>query len=82
LERSGTVENWSLGKITGGNADSDEKKELEKIATQKLMKTKGKKYHRFRGAVRVAEERRGETGTLSVRTLTKGYRIAVCLSSD
>jgi hypothetical protein len=45
-------------KITGGNADGFEKKGVAKKAIQKLLKIKGQKYHRFRDALRVAEERR------------------------
>jgi hypothetical protein len=55
-------QNW---KITGGNADRCENKGVAKKATQKLLKTKGQKYHRLRDALRVAEERRDKTGTRS-----------------
>jgi len=54
-----------LWKITGGNADGCEKKGVAKIATQKLWKIKELRIDRFRGALRVAEGRRDETGTLS-----------------
>ena len=57
--------NWGFLKILGGNADSFENKGLEKKATQMLMKTRELKIDHFRDAVRVGEERRDETGTLS-----------------
>jgi hypothetical protein len=59
-----------LGKITGGNADGCENKGVAKKATQMLMKIRELKIDRFRDALRVAEERRDETGTLVSRTLT------------
>jgi hypothetical protein len=55
-------QNW---KITGGNADRCENKGVGKIAIRNLLKIKGQKYHRLRDALRVAEERRDKTGTLS-----------------
>jgi hypothetical protein len=55
-------QNW---RITGGNADRCENKGVAKKTIQKLLKIKGQKYHRVCDAPRVAEERRGETGTRS-----------------
>jgi hypothetical protein len=52
-------------KTLGGNADGSENKGLAKIATQKNVKTKELKIDCLGEAVRVAEVRRGETGTLS-----------------
>jgi hypothetical protein len=57
--------NWGFLKILGGNADVFENKGVVKIATQMLMKIRELKIDHIRDAVRVAEERRGETGTLS-----------------
>jgi hypothetical protein len=60
-----TVGNRGLGKITGGNADRCENKGVVKIAVQMLMKLRELKIDCWRDAVRVGEERTGETGTLS-----------------
>jgi len=71
-----------LGKITGGNADRSENKGVAKIATQKLMKIGELKIDHFQDAVRVAEERRDETGTLSAEPWLAYCRIRYCLSSE
>jgi hypothetical protein len=52
-------------KIPGGNADRCENKGVAKKGIQKLMKIRELKIDDFGDALRVAEERRGETGTLS-----------------
>ncbi len=49
----------------GGNADGCENKGVAKIATQKMLNTKKLKIDCLRGALRVGEGRRDETGTLS-----------------
>ena len=69
-------------KITGGNADRCENKGVVKIATQKLMKIRELKIDHFRDAVRVAEGRRGETGTRSAEPWVEYYRIRHYLSSE
>jgi len=55
----------------GGNADGCEDKGLAKIATQKCLKTKELKIDCSRDAVRVADGRRDETGTLSAEPWVK-----------
>jgi hypothetical protein len=54
--------NW---KKLGGNADGCENKGVVKIAAQKALKTKKLRIDGLRDALRVAEGRRDETGTLS-----------------
>ncbi len=49
----------------GGDADGCENKGVVKIGIQKLMKIRKLKIDCLRGALRVAEEWRDETGTLS-----------------
>jgi hypothetical protein len=71
-----------LRRITGGNADDSENKGVVKIATQKLMKIRELQIDLFRNTVRVAEERRDETGTLSAEPWIGDYRIRYCLSSE
>jgi hypothetical protein len=71
-----------LRKITGGNADGSENKGVAKIATQKLWKIKELKIDHLRDALRVAEGRRDETGTLSAKPWVGDYRIRYYLSSE
>ena len=71
-----------MRRITGGNADDSENKGVVKIATQKLMKIRELQIDHFRGALRVAEERRDETGTLSAEPWGRDYRIRYYLSSE
>jgi hypothetical protein len=77
-----TVGNGGLEKITGGNADRCENKGVAKIAIQMLMKLRELKIDRWRDAVRVGEERRDETGTLSAEPCVRDYRIRYYLSSE
>jgi hypothetical protein len=71
-----------LTKILGGNADGCENKGVAEKATQKLMKIRELKIDGFRGALRAAEEGRGETGTLSAEPCVVDYRIRYYLSSE
>jgi hypothetical protein len=76
------VERSQVGELSeklGGNADGCENKGVAKIATQKLMKLRELKIDRLRDAVRVAEGRRDETGTLSAEPcLTYTASVTIC----
>jgi hypothetical protein len=72
----------SAGENNRGNADGFENKGVAKRSTQKLMKIRELKIDRFRGAVQVAEERRGGTGALSAEPWIGDYRIRYYLSSE
>jgi hypothetical protein len=54
------------GKL-GGNADGCENKGVAEKATQKMVKTKGLQIDCLPDALRVDDERREETGTLSAK---------------
>ena len=69
-------------KKLGGNADDCENKAVAEKATQKILKTKELKIDCLRGAVRVAEGRRDETGTLSAGPWFEYYRTRHQLSND
>jgi hypothetical protein len=69
-------------KILGGNADKCENKGVAKKGIQKLMKIRELKIDGFGGVLRVAEERRDETGTLSAEPWVENYRMLHYLSND